>query len=94
MCCPIAAVIFFGPRIGLLVWWLMNPALFNLAFQNWILPLIFALFAPYTMIFYMVSWHLGPGIRGFEWVLIVLGILLDLSSYGGGYSSRRQYNHI
>ncbi|MGM0366098.1 MAG: hypothetical protein ACQEP5_06125 [Actinomycetota bacterium] len=94
MCCAITSFIIFGPRIGLIVWWLVDPLLFRSAFSTWIIPLIFALFAPFTMIFYMVSWYLGPGISGFEWLLIILGILLDISSYGGGYSSRQRYRGI
>lgn len=94
MCCAIATAMFLGPRIGLLVWWIIDPALFGSAFRIWIVPIIFALFAPFTMIFYMISWFRGPGITGFEWVLIAIGILLDLSYYGGGYSSRRRHGDI
>ncbi len=94
MCCGIAIGALIGPRIGLLVWWLLNPGLFRDAFANWLLPLVFALFAPFTMIFFMISWYISPGISGFDWILIIIGIMLDISSYGGGYRSRRGYAGI
>ncbi len=90
MCCALTTLFFFGPRVALLVWWLIHPGLFRLAFNHWVLPLLFAIFAPYTMIFYIISWYLGPGISGFEWILIMVGIFLDITSYGGGYRSRRR----
>jgi hypothetical protein len=43
------------------------------------------------MIFFLISWYLSPGVGGFEWILIAIGIILDISSYtGGGYGSRRR----
>jgi hypothetical protein len=83
MCCAMTVFILFGPRIALLVWWLINPILFDEAFGIWIWPLLFALFAPFTMIFYMIAWYLSPGIGGLEWILIAVGVILDISSYSG-----------
>ncbi|MDD3777517.1 MAG: hypothetical protein PHN32_07930 [Actinomycetota bacterium] len=90
MCCVISAAILIGPRIALLVWWLINPLLFAYAFHHWFWPLLFALFAPFTMIFYLLAWHMSPGVAGMEWLLIGLGVILDLSSYGGSRYSRHR----
>ncbi|MCG9480028.1 MAG: hypothetical protein K9H14_07470 [Actinomycetia bacterium] len=90
MCCVITSAIFIGPRIALLIWWLINPLLFKVAFSHWFWPLLLALFAPFTMIFFLVSWYMSPGISGLEWILIALGIFLDLSSYGGGGFNRKR----
>jgi len=91
MCCVIAVLIFFGPRLAILIWWLLNPFFYSRVFDTWIWPVLFAIFAPWTMIFFLISWLLGEGITGFEWLLIAIGIILDISSYtGGGFSSRRR----
>jgi len=93
MCCAVTIFILFGPRLALFIWWLISPGLFNAAFGIWIWPLIFALFAPCTMIFYMISWYLSPGIGGLEWILIAVGIALDISSYSGsGYRHRGRFS--
>ena len=39
MCCFFAALLFFGPRLGFLVYWLLAPARVNLALANFQLPL-------------------------------------------------------
>ena len=92
MCCVLTIFALLGPRIAIFVWWLINPELFGSAFSNWILPLLFAIFAPFTMIFFLIAWFLGAGVSGFEWLLIALGIIIDLSTYtGGGYGNRRRF---
>ena len=89
MCCATTIFILFGPRLAILVWWIINPGLFGSAFNTWIWPLLFALFAPFTMIFFLIAWYLRPGISGFDWVLITIGIVLDVSSHtGAGYRHR------
>ncbi len=90
MCCTVSVLLLFGPRLALLVWYLINPVLFKAAFSFWLWPVLFAVFAPFTMIFFMFGWYLSPGISGFEWILIIIGIFIDISSYGGGYRSRRR----
>jgi hypothetical protein len=95
MCCIITSFIFFGPRVAILIWWLINPLRFNLAFTSWIWPLLFAVFAPFTMIMYLIAWSPGTGITGISWLWIGLGIFLDILSYtGGGVGNRRRFRRI
>ena len=92
MCCATTIFILFGPRLAILIWWIINPGLFSSAFNAWIWPLLFALFAPFTMIFFLIAWYLSPGISGFDWVLIAIGIVLDVSSHSGaGYHHRDRF---
>jgi hypothetical protein len=93
MCCAFTIFILFGPRLAIFIWWLINPALFSSAFNIGIWPLLFAVFAPYTMIFFLISWSLSPGINGLDWVLIAVGIALDISSHAGsGYRHRNRFS--
>lgn len=94
MCCAITILMLFGPRLAILIWWIINPALFSSAFNTWIWPLVFAIFAPFTMIFFLISWRLHPGISGFDWVLIAIGIILDISSYTGTGAGRHRRERL
>ena len=41
MCCMFTTLVLFGPRLGILVWWLINPARFDLAFDDrWLLIIL------------------------------------------------------
>ena len=92
MCCATTIFILFGPRLAIFIWWLINPGLFSSAFNSWIWPLLFAFFAPFTMIFFLIALNLRPGISGFDWVLIAIGIVLDISSHtGAGYRHRGRF---
>ena len=38
MCCFFTALVFFGPRLGFLIYWLIAPLRVNAAFQTFNLP--------------------------------------------------------
>ncbi len=87
MCCVLTVMMLIGPRAAILVWWLFNPARFNLAFDNWIVPLLFSIFLPWTMLMYMLVFPLG--VVGLDWLWIGLGIVADIAWYAGGGFRRR-----
>lgn len=90
MCCFFTALVLFGPRLAILVWWLVNQARWTLAFDTWIWPLLGFIFAPWTTIMYMIVFP--GGVTGFDWIWLGLGILADLGSYaGGGYGNRDRF---
>lgn len=90
MCCFFTALVFFGPRLALLVWWLLDQVRFALAFTgSFIWPLLLFIFLPWTMIFYLLVFP--GGITGFDWIWLGLGLLFDIVSYtGGGYGNRNR----
>ena len=83
MCCMLTVLVFFGPRLGILVWWLIAPVYVNAVFgDNWLFIFLAWLFIPWTVLMYLA---IGGGpLVGFDWVLIILGILADVASYTGG----------
>jgi hypothetical protein len=89
MCCLFTTLVLFGPRLGVLIWWLLDPIRWNLAFQSFIWPLLGFLFLPWTTIMYV-----SVGINGlswFDWVWLALALMADLGSYGGGaYGNRNR----
>jgi hypothetical protein len=89
MCCLFTSLVLFGPRLGILIWWLLDPVRWNLAFQSFIWPLLGFLFLPWTTIVYV-----SVGINGlswFDWIWLAIALLVDLGSYGGGaYGNRNR----
>jgi hypothetical protein len=77
------------PRLGVLFIWLARPALFSAAFGGaWLLPLLGVIFLPLTTLMYVLLW--GPnGINGFDWVWLLLAVVLDLGGIASnGYANR------
>ncbi len=90
MCCFITALLLFGPRLAVVVWWLVEPARFNAAVTGFLIPCLGFIFLPWTLLAYLVAWQVG-GIQGFGWVVVGLGFLADIATYsGGGYGNRRR----
>ena len=90
MCCFFTALVFFGPRLGFLVYWLLVPLKVSAAFAQFNLPFLVGLlgliFAPWTALMYVVVFPLN----GWDWLWIGLGIAADIASYVGSYHNRKQ----
>lgn len=89
MCCLVAILLLLGPRAAILVWWLFDMERWAHTFSTWVLPLIGAIFLPWTTLAYVLVFP--GGVNGFDWVWIVLGLLFDVGSYSGGYGNRRRF---
>jgi hypothetical protein len=88
MCCFAALGGLFGPRLGVLVWWLVDPGRWERTFSVFWWPLLGALFAPWTTLAYVLV-HTG-GIRNWEWALIAVAALVDASTLGGSSRSGKK----
>jgi hypothetical protein len=93
MCCVITTLIFLGPRLGIIVWWLLVPDRWQLAYNTFLLPCLGFLFLPWTTLMYVFISN--DGISTFGWVLLAFAFLADLSSYGGGgYGNRKHIRRV
>ena len=88
MCCLVALASMIGPRLGMLVWWLLDMDRWGRAFNSVAWPILGVIFAPWTTLAWVLVFT--NGVRGVEWLLIALGIIFDLGSLGGGNRSRRR----
>ncbi len=85
-CCLLALVLAGAPRVAILFYWLFRPAELAAAFNGWLAPVIGFFLLPWTTLMYVI---VSPGgVTGFDWALIILGVVLDLGSYGGGGTAR------
>ena len=88
MCCVFTILVFLGPRFGGLVWWLVQPARWNLVFGSILWPILGIVFLPWTTLMYVA---VAPGgVTGlFEWLFLILAIVIDIGAYtGGGFGNR------
>jgi hypothetical protein len=98
MCCFTTIFLVLGSRIALIVWWLSDPQRFSLAFKNWVLPgiafpawvwtVLGGIFLPWTTLAYLYVYP--GGVVGYEWIVLGVGLLIDLAGHGGGYYHRHR----
>lgn len=90
MCCFFTTLVFFGPRLAFLIYWLILPAKVSTALQafnfQWLVGLLGLVFAPWTILMYVIVFPLN----GFDWIWLGLGIAADIFSYVGGWHNREQ----
>jgi hypothetical protein len=87
MCCLATLLVVLGPRVGIVFWWLVEPARWNLAFDTFIWPFLGFIFLPWTTLMYVLVFP--GGVDGFDWIWLGMGFLLDIfSTAGGGYTNR------
>jgi hypothetical protein len=79
VCCTFLVAFGLGPRIALALVWIFGNRV-ELAFDEWYWALLGLLFLPWTTLFYVLVWQPG-GLSGGEWVLVALGLLLDIATY-------------
>jgi hypothetical protein len=88
MCCLVLLASGLGPRIVFAGWWIFGDKV-DAAFGSWIWPLLGLLIAPWTALFYVIAWSPVVGVDGAEWLLVALGVVLDVATYGGRAAKSR-----
>ena len=83
----LTSLIFVGPRLAILVWWLISPVYVSAAFDSVLLSLLAWAFIPWTVLMYLFIYP--NGVVGFDWVILIIGILADIASYSGGFYGNR-----
>jgi hypothetical protein len=79
VCCAVLLAFGLGPRIALVLVWIFGERIEH-AFDSWAWPLLGLLLLPWTTLMYVIVW--GPGgVSGGEWIVVGLGVVLDLASY-------------
>ncbi len=90
MACLFALLAVTAPRLALLFLWLFTN-LVTRAFDTFIVPLLGIIFLPFTTLMYVLVWTAPFGVTGWAWFWVLLGLLIDIGSYGGSaYGNRRR----
>jgi hypothetical protein len=92
--CLFAIVAAFSARFALFLVWLFTDRL-TVAFRSGWEGVLGFIFIPYATLFYALVYAPGKGVDGFGWVIVALGLLLDLSSsiFGSRARDRRARRH-
>jgi len=77
-----------SPRLALFLIWIFSDLL-SRAFDSWIVPLLGFFLLPWTTLAYAVMWNSSDRVSGFEWFIVILAFLIDLSAHARGSRERR-----
>lgn len=80
MCCFVLLFAALGPRFVILGMWLFGNRV-DLAFSTWLWPLLGLLLAPWTTMMYLLTWSVANGVSGADWILVGIGVALDVGTY-------------
>ena len=90
MGCLVALLALISPRLALFFIWIFSDLL-GRVFEEWWIPLLGFLLLPWTTLAYAVMWSADTNrIEGFEWFIVVLAFLFDLTSYSQSGRMRRR----
>jgi hypothetical protein len=82
MCCLFTILVLLGARAVDIVWWIAQPARWDMAFSSWLWPVLGIIFLPWTTMFYVI---VAPGgVNGIDWLWVALGVVIDIVFYSGG----------
>jgi hypothetical protein len=78
----------FFPRLLFVILWIFTTMV-DRAYNGFIIPLLGVIFLPYTSLFYVLAYNpFAHGLTGASWIWVLLGFLIDLSTYSyGSYKS-------
>ena len=80
----------FFPRFAVRFVWLFTP-LVNRAFTMVIWPILGIIILPFTTLMYVLVYNPVVGVTGWGWFWVILGLLLDISSYSSSaYTNRNR----
>jgi hypothetical protein len=78
--CLVILLALLSPRLALFALWLFGDLL-SRAFDSWLVPLLGFFLLPWTTLAYAGMWSSSNDVVGFEWFIVVLAFLIDLSAY-------------
>ena len=79
------------PRLALLFTWLFTPLVTRAFHATFLWPLLGIIFLPFTTLMFVLVYIPTIGLTGSGWFWVVVGLLLDISSYGSSaYTNRKR----
>jgi hypothetical protein len=88
-CCAVLVILFLGPRVAIVVMALFSNYLGRAFGGGILLPLVGWLFLPWTTLAYAWAINSRGEVVGFQAIVVVVAVLVDLGVVGGGAARRR-----
>lgn len=76
-----------SPRIGIIILWAWTGYV-ERAFGNWVWPVLGLMFLPWTTLTYILVVASVGNVSLWSWLLVALGLLLDLDIHRRSYTDR------
>jgi hypothetical protein len=87
--CFVVLFALLSPRLAIIAVWLFSDWL-GRAYDSWLVPVIGFFLLPWTTLAYAAMYSSENRVYGFEWFIVALAFIIDLSAYTqGGRLSRR-----
>ena len=89
MGCLFVLIAMLSPRLGIIILWAFTDYV-GRAFEAWIWPLLGLILLPWTTLIYILVAAPVGGITFWGWLMVALGLLLDISNHAQSYANREQ----
>ena len=90
MGCLFVLVALLSPRLAIFLLWVFTNYV-DRAFAGWFLPLLGLVFLPWTTLLYVLI-DVAPGpIHVAGWIVIAIGVLLDMNSWAQSAARRASF---
>ena len=92
MPCLVVLVLLGMPRLALFFLWLLGGGYLARAFESALWPILGFFFLPVTTLAFAYGFNsLGPAgvVPDLGWLLVGIGVIVDLGLFGGGWRSRK-----
>ncbi len=88
-CCLFASMLAGAPRLAFLLFWLFRPVQVQAALGSFFIAILGVIFLPWTTLMYV---FVAPGgLVWFDWIVLGIGVLIDIGTYTGGvYSNNKR----
>jgi hypothetical protein len=88
-CCAVLVILFLGPRFAIIAMAVFSNYLGRAFGGGILLPLVGWLFLPWTTLAYTWAINSTGEVSGFQAIVVVVAVLVDLGVVGGGAARRR-----
>jgi hypothetical protein len=88
--CLIVLASFISARLAIFLLWLFDNDRMSMAMPSGLVGLLGFFLLPWTTLAYAVCYAPTGGVTGLGWFIVILGFLVDISSYGGSDRARRR----
>ena len=87
-CCAVLVILFLGPRVAIAAMALFSSYLGRAFGGGILLPLVGWLFLPWTTLAYAWAINSRGEVAGFQAIVVVVAVLVDLGVVSGGAAKR------
>jgi quinol-cytochrome oxidoreductase complex cytochrome b subunit len=88
VCCLALSAAFLGPRFAFFLVWIFGERVEHV-YSTWIWPLLGVIFIPWTSLAYIIVWGPVHHVSGAGWILVAIGVFLDLATWSGRFAKSR-----